>query len=101
MIEVMQHFKNGGEVEFRDKVDNHWIFTSCQPSWDWSRSDYRIKPKRKIKLYKWAVLISETWCDDNEYYKNEEQLKKEYNSTGQTIKDCKRLDYTMIEVDDE
>ena len=59
MIKVMQHFDNGGEVEFsRDnfktilgtankKYDGHL-------SWDWDTYDYRIKDeKEKVTIEKW------------------------------------------------
>ena len=39
-IAVMQHYTNGGEVEFRET--GKWIQTPV-PVWNWSLFDYRIK----------------------------------------------------------
>ena len=49
MIEVMEHYENGGEVEFITKgyIGTRWE-TVTLPSWDWSYFDYRIKNKTKI-----------------------------------------------------
>ena len=43
-IKVMEHCRNGGKVEFRDKQNkcNEWISWSY-PTWNWSYFDYRIK----------------------------------------------------------
>ena len=42
----MQHFEDGGEVEViaRDDKDDKWQVTS-NPTWNWAREDYRIKPQ--------------------------------------------------------
>ena len=41
MIKVMEHFKNGGEIEVSyDKL--HWFLEKC-PKWNWGNVDYRIK----------------------------------------------------------
>ena len=43
---VMQHFEDDGEVEViaRDDKDDKWQVTS-NPTWNWAREDYRIKPQ--------------------------------------------------------
>ena len=46
-IEVMQHFRDGGEVEFR-KRGLDWMRT-ISPSWDFSTRDYGKKPEKKYK----------------------------------------------------
>ena len=59
MIEVMQAFEDGKEIEesqrYKDKENgmpyNKWVMVE-QPIWNWSNNDYRIKPKEKVKLYK-------------------------------------------------
>lgn len=41
MIKIMEHFKNGGEVEVSsDKL--HWHLEKS-PKWNWGNVDYRIK----------------------------------------------------------
>ncbi len=39
--EVMLHYANGGEVEYRRNESREWGDTN--PIWDWSGGDYRIK----------------------------------------------------------
>lgn len=42
MIEVMEWFDKGGEVEIFSICDNAWIKVSS-PTWNWLSCDYRIK----------------------------------------------------------
>ncbi len=52
MIKVMQHFENGGDVEFSEKKGggNHWT-TVITPSWDWAYFEYRIKKAKPLRSY--------------------------------------------------
>lgn len=51
-IKVMQHFANGGEVEYTNYNDK-WEKASA-PMWDWCNCDYRIKEEKKtITIEKW------------------------------------------------
>ena len=45
-VEIMQHFINGGEVEYKkhDENDTMWQ-VHTHPNWDWNEHVYRIKPK--------------------------------------------------------
>ena len=54
MIEVMEHYENGGKVEF--KVNNPYNFEwrASTPSWNWDAFEYRIK-KQKVTIEKWLV----------------------------------------------
>ena len=55
MIEVMQHFVNGGEVECREHNYKTWEKCRC-PLWDWASFDYRIKEqKQKVTIEKWLI----------------------------------------------
>ena len=57
MIEVMEHYENGGEVEFITKgyIGTRWE-TVTLPSWDWSYFEYRIKEqKQKVTIEKWLI----------------------------------------------
>ena len=54
-IEVMQHFANGGEVEFYSNFNKRWEESST-PVWDWRSTDYRIKEQKKtIAIEKWLI----------------------------------------------
>ena len=53
MIKVMEHFKNGGEVEAKLKYKDEWVKV-VKPIWDWSVYNYRIKEqKQKVTIEKW------------------------------------------------
>lgn len=60
MIEVMQHFVNGGEIECAYYInENIWKPANC-PNWDWSTTNYRIKTdNRLITIEKWLVCSNE------------------------------------------
>ena len=54
-IEVMQHFTNGGEVEY---YENKKWFKVSVPTWDWYNYDYRIKEQKKtITIEKWLCIF--------------------------------------------
>ena len=55
MIEVMEWFDNGEDVEVKGKneEDTEWILAST-PSWNWDAFDYRIK-KQKVTIEKWLI----------------------------------------------
>ena len=83
MIKVMQHFRDGGEVENKEKHsdDAKWIL-AC-PVWNWGSFDYRIKPeKQKVTIEKWLIkdvnngeyFIMES-SEIETYYKHYEQIK--------------------------
>lgn len=45
-IAVMQHFLNGGKVEYTSIGQNYWA-DYVEPSWNWALFDYRIKEEPK------------------------------------------------------
>ena len=61
MIKVMQHFDNGGLVEFSDDNFETVMGEANKENdgglcWDWDTYDYRIKePKQKITIEKWLM----------------------------------------------
>ena len=82
MIEIMQHFENGGDVEISSKNGNCWTKITS-PSWDWVYHEYRIKPeKQKVTIEKWLIkdvnngeyFIMES-SEIETYYKHYEQIK--------------------------
>ncbi len=57
-IAVMQHYADGGEVEYSDSISiNPWEITRS-PKWDWLQFEYRIKAKEPIKpeVGKWYYI---------------------------------------------
>lgn len=65
MIKVMQHYENGGEVEFSENNFKtiHGESNSKNRmglSWDWARFSYRIKEqKQKVTIEKWLCKSGE------------------------------------------
>ena len=64
MIKVMQHFEDGGYVEFSEDYFKTVLGEANKEDdgglcWDWDTYDYRIKePKQKVTIEKWL-------CRDN------------------------------------
>ena len=52
MIEVMQAYVRGEQIEFIDS-SRKWKDTT-NPIWDWARYDYRVKPKPKYVPFETA-----------------------------------------------
>ena len=55
MIEVMEHFDKGGEVEFSTICDNVWKTLSF-PSWNWAEFDYKKKEISTLVSSRWLVV---------------------------------------------
>ena len=54
MIKVLQHYDNGGEVEYREKESTNDWRKIATPFWDWDTYVYRIKElKQKVTIEKW------------------------------------------------
>ena len=57
MIKVMQHYENGGEVEFKEKNEDDRKWRLSSPDWDWDACEYRIKEQEPIiTIEKWLCL---------------------------------------------
>ena len=52
MIEVMQAFARGEQIEYREKKDSEWLPLFHDPYWDWAQFEYRIKSKPTCRPYK-------------------------------------------------
>ena len=61
MIKVMQHYEDGGEVEYSEDGFEIVIYTTDKErdgvlSWDWDTFEYRIKEqKQKVTIEKWLI----------------------------------------------
>ena len=82
MIKVMQHYTDGGEVEYTETGFNKWRIAN-DPSWNWYDYNYRIKEsKQKGTIEKWLIkdvnngeyFIMES-SEIEIYYKHYEQIK--------------------------
>ena len=69
MIKVMQHYDNGGEVEFSEDDFKVVLGEANEKDdgdlcWDWDTFKYRIKePKQKVTIEKWLLKD-----DEDNYY---------------------------------
>ena len=84
MIKVMQHYENGGEIEFKRTIGYaiKWEKLLKTPDWDWYTYNYRIKePKQKVTIEKWLVqnttdkIYSIIESSNVDKYKHYEKIK--------------------------
>ena len=68
MMEVMEHFDNGGIVEHKANFDEPVWGIICNPNWNWHSFDYRIKeePKPVIKIHKYAGKLAKSKHDERQ-----------------------------------
>ena len=83
MIKVMQHYLNGGVVEFSDDKFKTLLGEANKEDdgelcWNWDEYDYRIKEqKQKVTIEKWLcrseqgefVVIETSRIEDYKYHK--------------------------------
>lgn len=74
MIEVMQAYERGEQIEFMD-CSREWKDTT-NPIWDWARYDYRIKPKTKYVPFKTADEFLAAQRKHGEFVENKESGEK-------------------------
>lgn len=58
MIEIMQAYERGEQIEYRIKDfmrDDEWYVQKEFPEWDWRTFDYRVKSKQTYRPYKNAA----------------------------------------------
>lgn len=60
MIEVMQAYVRGEEIEVSDKGADDWSEIK-HPLWDWNSFKYRVKPKADAALWYWEFKMSDGW----------------------------------------
>jgi len=89
MVAVLQHYENGGEVEFTPSGTKLWRSTNhIKPRWDFDKYEYRIKEKPKTKtVYEWMVLTQCIGWSLFDAITTEEEMKnqdtyKVYQKTG-------------------
>ena len=55
MIKIMQHYADGGRIEFKPRNTIGWRFV-VYPVWNWELFDYRIaEQKQKVTIEKWLI----------------------------------------------
>ncbi len=92
MIKIMQHFEDGGEIEFSDDNFKTVLGKANKKddgdlSWDWEDFAYRIiEPKQKVTIEKWLcsdkhgglVVIETTNIEEYTYITKKLKLIKSY-----------------------
>ena len=67
-IKVMQHFLNGGNIEYYSEIKDAWVLVEGVPFWDWHNCEYRIQEQNKsIILEKWLCSTTDEF-DNIEYW---------------------------------
>ena len=87
---------------FKDRSGDFWGLDSEGNSTHWLKSDRHkwelyTEPKKKVKVYQYMFKNKSFWLETYGFYKDAEAFKKDYPN----VKQFKRLDRTMEEVDEE
>ena len=109
-IEVMQHFRDGGEVEWRRLGIGKWRIEPI-PKWNFDLYEYRKKPKPKTRLMtaeelkgKWikrgkhSQMVIAIVFDEIETVTEGPKTVKKFHENGWTLEDGSPL---TVEVEDE
>ena len=91
-IAVMQHYEDGGEIEYKPKhLKDGWCAAEKPPLWAFNSSDYRIKEKPKTKtVYEWMCRYktSSAWDIEKALWTEEEASyyfsQLDYQKTGRS-----------------
>ena len=73
-IAVMQHYANGGKVEYKTIGASPWDSTP-NPQWNWTGTDYRIAQPTTFKMWQWIVQTNteKTCYLTNHFYATKEE----------------------------
>ena len=70
MIKVMESYKNGEEIEYRNKLTNDTIWYEIgeyEPTWNWGKYDYRVKTEPKYIPYDSVLEVEkDKWVRDKD-----------------------------------
>ena len=110
-IEVMQHFRDGGEVEVSKKGEYSWKLPYHILAWNFDEFDYRKKPEPKTRLMtaeelkgKWikrgkrSQMVIAIVDDQIETVTEGPKTVKKFHENGWTLEDGSPL---TVEVEDE
>ena len=74
IIEVMQAYDRGEQVQLLD-IDGNWL-DKDNPSWNWAKCDYRVKPKKKYIPFDTAEEFLTAYRKHGEFIENKESGEK-------------------------
>lgn len=98
MIAVMEHYKNGGEVEFSVYSESEEMLwkTAENPIWDWYNFSYRIKDNTPSDGVPWKIIDPKwKWAakdDDGSVWLYENKPTSHYNGEWT----CVEGEYTEV-----
>jgi len=99
IIDVVQAFEEGKEIEFKPKNKSYSWETINEPAWSFDIHDYRVKQKEK-ELYQYLIHDSQrnTYQATIRFYQNSFDLQSELKSDWKIIQ---RLNHTKVIIKEE
>lgn len=81
MIEVMQAYKDGAEIEYSLRPYTGYWNDAATPTWSWDSIDYRIKEPEPTKGKVWIVIVDGRSPSDGVPYKKALVYRGDINGT--------------------
>ena len=75
MIEVMQAYERGEQIQIKSEKKDCWD-DICNPVWDWGTFDYRVKQKTKYVQFETAEEFLTAYRKHGEFIENKESSEK-------------------------
>ena len=99
IINVVQAFEEGKEIEYLGKHTNNKWRTVETPGWNFDLFDYRVKQKEK-ELYQYLLYNpkTKTYISSERFYENSFDLQSELTSSWKIIQ---RLNHTKVIIKEE
>ena len=99
IINVVQAFEEGKEIEYQPKNKSYPWDTITKPSWNFDHHNYRVKQKEK-ELYQYLVHNPQTniYQATIKFYENSFDLQSELPSDWKIIQ---RLNHTKVIIKEE
>ena len=83
MVEIMLAFDRGEQIEFKE-CDGKWYDTPT-PIWNWSQTDYRVKPKPKYVPFDTAEEFLAAQRDNGYLVSNKGKFLEAYINGRDTV----------------
>jgi hypothetical protein len=78
MIDVIQGYKDGKEIEYRPETVEDWYDCGGRPNWDFYASEYRIKPEPR----EWYMRIYNNNVISPSLYDTQKQAINAFSAAG-------------------
>ena len=99
MIDVIQAYKDGKQIEYQPKNKSQSWITINDPTWNFKSFDYQVKQKEK-ELYQYLLYNpkTKTYVSSERFYENSFDLQSELTSSYRI---SQRLNYTKVIIKEE